>query len=57
MHGLSTETKRKFLEYATGQVFLCKKLGTPVKNSAYDTALFKICDKAGIMFMLPRKKS
>lgn len=28
-------------------VFLCWK-GTPVKNSAYDTALFKICDKAGI---------
>jgi len=30
------------------QVFLCKRLGTPVKNSTYDTALFKICDKAGI---------
>ena len=29
------------------QVFLCKK-GEPVKNSTYDTALFKICDKAGI---------
>lgn len=29
------------------QVFLCKK-GTPVKNSTYDTALFKLCDKAGI---------
>ena len=28
-------------------VFLCRK-GTPVKNSTYDTALFKICDKAGI---------
>ena len=28
-------------------VFLCKK-GTPVKNSTYDTALFKICDKAQI---------
>lgn len=28
-------------------VFLCKK-GTPVKNSTYDTALFKICDKAKI---------
>ena len=24
------------------------KDGTPVKNSTYDTALFKICDKAGI---------
>ncbi len=29
------------------QVFLCRK-GEPVKNSTYDTALFKICDKAGI---------
>ncbi len=29
------------------QVFLCKK-GEPVKNSTYDTALFKICDKIGI---------
>ncbi len=28
-------------------VFLCRK-GQPVKNSTYDTALFKICDKAGI---------
>lgn len=28
-------------------VFLCRK-GTPVKNSTYDTALFKICEKAGI---------
>lgn len=28
-------------------VFLCRK-GTPVKNSTYDTALFKICDKANI---------
>ena len=28
-------------------VFLCRK-GEPVKNSTYDTALFKICDKAGI---------
>ena len=31
----------------TDQVFLCKK-GEPVKNSTYDTALFKICDKIGI---------
>lgn len=29
------------------QVFLCRK-GEPVKNSTYDTALFKICDKVGI---------
>lgn len=29
------------------QVFLCRK-GEPVKNSTYDTALFKICDKAEI---------
>ncbi len=29
------------------QIFLCRK-GTPVKNSTYDTALFKYCDKAGI---------
>lgn len=28
-------------------VFLCKK-GTPVKNSTYDSALFKICDKVSI---------
>ena len=28
-------------------IFLCRK-GEPVKNSAYDTALFKICDKAKI---------
>lgn len=28
-------------------VFLCRK-GEPVKNSTYDTALFKICDKVGI---------
>lgn len=31
----------------TDTVFLCRK-GQPVKNSTYDTALFKICDKAGI---------
>ena len=29
------------------QVFLCRK-GEPVKNSTYDTALFKICDTVGI---------
>ena len=28
-------------------MFLCRK-ETPVKNSTYDTALFKICDKAKI---------
>lgn len=28
-------------------IFLCRK-GKPVKNSTYDTALFKICEKAGI---------
>lgn len=28
-------------------VFLCRK-GEPTKNSAYDTCLFKLCDKAGI---------
>ncbi len=28
-------------------MFLCRK-GTPIKNSIYDTALFKICDKAQI---------
>lgn len=26
---------------------MCRK-GTPIKNSTYDTALFKICDKVGI---------
>ena len=30
----------------TEYVFLCRK-GTPVKNSTYDTTLFKYCDKAG----------
>lgn len=29
------------------QVFLCRK-GEPVKNSTYDTAMFKICVKIGI---------
>lgn len=33
----------KWSEY----IFLSRK-GEPVKNSTYDTALFKICDKAGI---------
>lgn len=28
-------------------VFLCRK-GEPIKNSAYDTSLFKLTDKAGI---------
>ena len=28
-------------------VFLCRK-GEPTKNSAYDTSLFELCDKAGI---------
>ncbi len=28
-------------------IFLCKK-GTPVKNSTYDTMLFKRCEKIGI---------
>ena len=28
-------------------VFLCRK-GEPTKNSAYDTSLFKLCDKAGM---------
>ncbi len=28
-------------------IFLCRK-GEPTKNSAYDTTLFKLCDKAGI---------
>lgn len=31
----------------TEQVFLCRK-GEPTKNSTYDTALFKICDRAEI---------
>lgn len=31
----------------TDFIFLCKK-GTPIKNSTYDTTLFKICDKAGL---------
>ena len=31
----------------TDTVFLCRK-GTPVKNSTYDTGLFKYCDRVGI---------
>lgn len=37
------ETPVEFSEY----IFLCRK-GTPVKNSTYDTSLFKICDKMEI---------
>lgn len=33
----------EFAEY----IFLCRK-GTPIKNSTYDTSLFKICDKVGM---------
>lgn len=33
----------EFSEY----IFLCRKR-TPIKNSTYDTALFKICDKVGM---------
>lgn len=28
-------------------MFFCRR-GTPVKNSTYDSALFKICEKVGI---------
>ena len=28
-------------------MFLCRK-GTPVKNSTYDTGIYKVCDKANI---------
>lgn len=31
----------------TEYVFLCRK-GSPIKNSTYDTALFKICEKSNI---------
>lgn len=31
----------------TDTIFLCRK-GTPVKNSTYDTGLFKYCDRVGI---------
>ncbi len=38
----------KFVEMQwKDRIFLCKT-GAPVKNSTYDTALFKICDKAKI---------
>ena len=38
----------KFVEMQwEDRIFLCKT-GAPVKNSTYDTALFKICDKAKI---------
>lgn len=40
--------KIKFIsEEWSGYIFLSRK-GEPVKNSTYDTALFKICEKAGI---------
>ena len=41
-----TLTVSRSLEYRHS-IFLCKT-GAPVKNSTYDTALFKICDKAKI---------
>lgn len=34
------------MEYSE-YIFLCRK-GTPIKNSTYDTSLFKICDKVGM---------
>ena len=41
-------SKIKFIsEEWSEYIFLCRK-GEPVKNSTYDTALFKICEKAGI---------
>lgn len=42
-HSVLTVIPFEWTEY----VFLCKK-GTPIKNSTYDTALFKICDKVNI---------
>lgn len=47
-HGNISKVKIKVIamEWAD-QVFLCRK-GEPVKNSTYDTALFKLCDKVGI---------
>lgn len=29
-------------------VFISRRKGEPVKNSTYDTALYKICDRAGL---------
>ena len=29
-------------------VFVSKRTGEPVKNSTYDTALYKVCDRAGL---------
>ena len=47
----SQKAKSQIIKYIPDewaeQVFLCRK-GEPVKNSTYDTALFKICDKANI---------
>lgn len=47
----SQKAKNQIIKYIPDewaeQVFLCRK-GEPVKNSTYDTALFKICDKANI---------
>ena len=48
--GSSYENQYRFVLQTglyTDTVFLCRK-GTPVKNSTYDSNLFKICDKAGI---------
>ena len=47
----SQKAKNQIIKYIPDewaeQVFLCRK-GELVKNSTYDTALFKICDKANI---------
>lgn len=44
------EKNKKIKEIQEGWediVFLCRK-GTPIKNSTYDSALFKVCDKQNI---------
>ena len=45
------KARNESLEYISPKwedvVFLCRK-GTPVKNSTYDTGLFKYCDRIGI---------
>ena len=42
-----TDEEIRILENQKDIVFLCRK-GTPVKNSTYDTGLFKYCDRVGI---------
>ncbi len=53
----SLDTQLEFKDRITGEirtldmrnlVFLSNRTGTPVKNSSYDTHLYKLCEEAGI---------